>query len=189
MRKLILIAHISLDGFVAGPKGELDDFDKGEENLEFICGLTLDADAVLLGRISYELLESYWPTARDRTNASKSEIQYSSWYHDAKKIIISRTITEVNLNNTIILGENILTEIIKIKKQTGKNILVFGGPSTTKSLMQLDLIDSYWIFVNPIIFGKGIPLFLGLKDKIKLKLVNSRQFSNGEVALNYEVGL
>jgi dihydrofolate reductase len=188
MRKLILIAHISLDGFVAGQKGELDDFDQGEENLKFICALTLDADAALMGRISYELLESYWPTARDRTNASKGEIQFSNWYHDAKKIIVSRTITEVNLNNTIILGGNISNEIIKIKKQRGKNILIFGGPSTTKSLMQHNLIDSYWIFVNPIIFGKGIPLFSGLKEKVKLKLVTTHLFSNGEIALNYEVG-
>ena len=187
MRKLILIAHISLDGFVAGRKGELDEFDKGEENLEFICGLTLDADATLMGRISYELLESYWPTAKDLPNASKGEIQYSCWYNDAKKIILSRTLHNANLKNTIILDQNISNEIANIKKQSGKNILIFGSPTATQFLMQLELIDSYWIFVNPIIFGKGIPLFSGLNNKIKLKLENTKQFSNGEIALNYMV--
>jgi dihydrofolate reductase len=88
MRKLILIVHACPDGFVAGPKGELDGFDAGEENLEFVCKLTEEADTALFGRISYQLLNSWWPTARDRPNATKGEIAYSNWYNNAKKIVI-----------------------------------------------------------------------------------------------------
>ncbi len=87
---------------------------------------------------------------------------------------------------TVIAG-NISNEIIKLKNQPGKGILIFGSPAVSQSLMELDLIDSYWIFVNPVIFGKGIPLFGSIKDKIKLKLTSTQQFSNGEIALHYTV--
>ncbi len=187
VRKLILVVYTSLDGFVAGPKGELDGFDAGEENLEFVCKLTEEADTALFGRISYKLLDSYWPNARNRPNATKGEIVYSNWYNNAKKIVISKTMTEESLNNTTIISENIPNEIIKIKEQKGKNILIFGSPTASQSLMQLDLIDSYRIFVNPIIFGQGIPLFAGLTNKLKLKLLTTKQFSNGEIALSYIV--
>ena len=185
MRKLILEVHTSLDGFVAGPDGKLDGFEQREENLEFVCELTKGADTALFGRISYELLESFWPTAGNRPNATKGEIEYSNWYNYAMKIVISKTMTGKNLKNTTIISGNISDEILKIKEQKGGNILVFGSPAVSQLLMRLDLIDSYWIFVNMVIFGSGIPLFAGLTKKSKLKLLTTRQFPNGEIALNY----
>ena len=95
--------------------------------------------------------------------------------------------TQEKLNNTIIISENISNEITEIKKLKSKNILIFGSPAVSQTLMQLDLIDIYWIFVNPVIFGKGIPLFSGLTNKSKLKFLSSTQFANGEIALNYIV--
>jgi dihydrofolate reductase len=187
MRKLILVVHTSLDGFVAGSKGELDGFDANEENLQFVCKITKEADTAIFGRISYELLDSYWPTAKDRPKATKGEILYSKWYNNAKKIIFSKTMTGEGIDNTIILSDNISDEIKKIKGQTGKDILIFGSPSVAQKLMQLDLVDSYWIFINPIIFGQGIPLFSGKAEKSKLKLLATRLFANGEIALNYIV--
>lgn len=86
MRKLILVVHISLDGFVAGPKGELDGFSAEGENLEFVVKLTEDADTALFGRTSYQLLNRYWPTARNHPNATKGEIAYSNWYNNAKRL-------------------------------------------------------------------------------------------------------
>jgi dihydrofolate reductase len=185
MRKLILLAHISLDGFVAGPNGELDGFPKGEENLQFVCDLTANADTALFGRISYELLNRYWPTAKDHPGATQPEIDYSTWYNKAQKIVISKTLANENLNNTIIISDNISTEIRKIKEQTGKDILIFGSPSVSQLLMRGGLIDSYWIFVNSVIFGKGIPLFTALASRIKLTLVATKKFVNGEIGLNY----
>jgi len=188
MRNLILIVHTSLDGFAAGEHGELDGFEPGEENLEFVCKLTEDADAALFGRTSYQLLDKYWPSAYNHPDASKGQIKYSNWYNSVQKIVLSRTMSEVNLNNVTIIGDDIPTEINKIKEQSGKDILIFGSPAASQTLMHFDLIDSYWIFINPIIFGKGIPLFkAGLNDKMKLKLVATKQFSNGELALNYIV--
>jgi dihydrofolate reductase len=185
MRKLVLVVHVSLDGFVAGLKGELDGFDAGEENLLFVCKLTEEADTALFGRNSFNLLETYWPGARDRSNATKGEILFSDWYNNAKKIIISKSMIKERLNNTIIISDNISDEIIKIKEERGKNILIFGSPAVSQTLINLDMIDVYWIFVNPVIFGQGIPLFAGLSKKLKLKFLSSSQFSNGEIALNY----
>lgn len=187
MRKLVLVVHISLDGFVAGPNGELDGFDAGEENLQFVCGLTEDADAALFGRISYQLLNSYWPTAKDLANASPGQVAYSEWYNRARKIVVSRTLANQNLNDTTIIHENAADEIAAIKDQAGKNILIFGSPSVAQLLMQHGLIDDYWIFVNPSFFAHGIPLFKELTDPIQLKLLSSNQFANGEIAMNYIV--
>ena len=187
MRKLVLLAHTSLDGFVAGVQGELDDFDPSEENLQFVCGLTEQGDSALFGRISYELLNYYWPDAKNRPNASKGTIAYSNWYNTATKIVISKTMTAENLTNTIIISENIPGKISEIKKQPGRDILIFGSPVVCQLLMEHNLIDSYWIFVNPIIFGKGVPLFTDMTNKIKLKLTSTKQFANGEMGLHYSV--
>jgi dihydrofolate reductase len=185
MRRIALLAHISLDGFVAGPRGELDDFDASEENLEFVCSLTKSADTALFGRVSYELLNAYWPIAKDRPQATPGEIDYSNWYNKARKIVISKTLGQKTGDNTTIINGNIPDAIIQIREQTGKDILIFGSPSVSQLLMHENLIDDYWIFVNPTIFGKGIPLFAGPANKLKLGLVTTKQFANGEIAIHY----
>jgi dihydrofolate reductase len=185
MRKLILIVHTSLDGFVAGTHGELDGFDPGEENLAFVCQITETADTALFGRVSFQLLDGDWPTVKDRLNASGSEVAYSNWYNAAHKIVVSKSLQGTKLRNTTILSENIPEEINRLKEQPGNDILIFGSPTVTQTLIQDDLIDEYWIFINPVMFGKGIPLFAELKERRKLDLKEMRQFPNGEIALHY----
>ena len=159
MRQLTLVAQTSLDGFVAGLKGEFDNFIGGEENLAFVCSIIDDADAALLGRISYELLNTDWPDAANKPDATKSMIKYSNWYNSATKIIVSKTLLLNGAENTIVINDHLLSEISKIKQQEGKGILVFGSPSLVHSLLALDLLDSIWIIVHPVIFGSGILLF------------------------------
>jgi dihydrofolate reductase len=187
MRKLILIAQTSFDGFVAGSKGEFDNFIGDEENLEFVCSLTDDADAALFGRVSYQLLDSHWPTAAKEPNATKSKVNYSNWYNRVAKFVLSKTLQSGNSKNTRIISENISAEINKIKQQDGKNILIFGSPSTVHSLIELNLLDGFWWLIHPVIFGQGIPLFKDGKKVIKLKLSATKQLSNGMIALNYYV--
>jgi dihydrofolate reductase len=187
MRKLILVSHISLDGFVAGAKGELDGFPAGDENLEFVCRLTDNADACLFGRVSYHVLNDFWPNAKDLPDATKSQKEYSHWYNGANKIVLSKTMSAGHLNNTTIIRENILDKMVEIKNKAGKDILIFGSPGAAQTLQNLGLIDNYWIFVNPVVFGQGIPLFAGQTNKVKLRLLSTRQFSNGEMALHYDV--
>jgi dihydrofolate reductase len=103
------------------------------------------------------------------------------------KVVLSKTLKDVSLTNTKIISDNLLNEINEIKQQAVKEILLFGSPTATHSLIQQNLIDGYWLFVNPIILGKGIPLFTGIKDKIKLKLLTTHQFACGVTELNYIV--
>ena len=92
---------------------------------------------------------------------------------------------DAGLTNTKMISDNLSDRINEIKQQPGKDVLLFGSPTATHALIQLNLIDGYWLFVNPIILGRGIPLFVGIKDKIKLKLLTTRQFTCGVTELNY----
>lgn len=184
MRKLILIVHTSLDGFVAGEKGEFSNFNPSPENLDFVCSLTDEADAALVGRVSYQMLESYWPTAQDNKNATESEIKYSKWYKDAEKIVLSKSLSQKK-GKTTVLSDNIGDSIQGIKSQAGKNILMFGSPTVFETLNRLNSIDEYWVIQYPVFFGKGIPFFTRVQNLNRLKLLNIKQFSNGEIAIHY----
>jgi len=185
MRDINLIAQTSLDGFVAGPKGEFDHFTGGEETLEFVCGLTDSADAAMFGRNSYQLLESDWPTAGSKPGATKNVIKYSNWYNSASKIILSRTLQKDDLKNVTIISDHLLPEITKIKEQNGKDILIFGSPITAHELLNLNVIDNIWLIVHPVIFGDGIPLFRTRDHIIKFTLSSSQQLPNGVLCNKY----
>lgn len=187
MRKIISFMHISLDGFVAGPNGEMDWIKVDEEIFDYVGKRIGKGDTALYGRTTYEMMEGYWPTAADNPNASKHDIEHSKWYKEVHKIVLSKTMNGTDLPNTTIISDNLSDNINKIRQQEGEDILLFGSPTATHSLMQLGLIDGYWLFVNPVILGQGIPLFADIKEKINLDLLNTHQFANGVTELNYIV--
>ncbi|MGN6617800.1 MAG: dihydrofolate reductase family protein [Ilyomonas sp.] len=180
---------LSLDGFVAGPNGEMDWIKVDEEIFDHIGKRISETDTALYGRVTYQMMEGYWPTAGDEPNASKHDIEHAKWYKDAQKVVLSKTIKDADLTNTKIISDNLQDKINEIKSSNGdsKEILLFGSPTATHLLIQLNLIDGYWLFVNPIILGRGIPLFADIKEKIKLNLVTTRQFTSGVTELNYMV--
>jgi dihydrofolate reductase len=177
--------HISLDGFVAGPNGEMRWINVDEEIFDHVGKRIGETDTALYGRVTYEMMEGYWPTAGDEPNASRHDIEHSRWYKKAHKVVLSKTMKDAALTNTQIISDNLSDSINEIKRQEGKEILLFGSPTATHSLIQLNLIDGYWLFVNPIVLGQGIPLFVDIKEKIKLKLLATRQFTSGVTELNY----
>ncbi|MRG47314.1 dihydrofolate reductase [Chitinophaga sp. SYP-B3965] len=187
MRKIISFMHISLDGYVAGPNGEMDWIKVDEEIFDHVGKRIGEGDTALYGRVTYQMMESYWPTAADKPTASQHDIEHSKWYKEVHKVVLSKTMEAEGLDNTTIISDNLSDSINEIRQQEGEDILLFGSPTATHSLMQLNLIDGYWLFVNPIILGQGIPLFAGIKDKIKLKLLTTRQFASGVTELNYTV--
>jgi dihydrofolate reductase len=187
MRKIISFMHISLDGFVAGPKGEMDWIKVDDEIFEHVGKRIGDGDTAMYGRVTYEMMEGYWPTAGDKPNAGRHDIEHARWYMGASKIVLSRTMKEAGLANTKIISDNLSDEINEIKQQAGNEILLFGSPTATHALIERGLIDGYWLFVNPIVIGRGIPLFVDVKDKIKLKLLSTRRFTSGVIELNYTV--
>jgi dihydrofolate reductase len=187
MKKIISFMHISLDGFVAGPNGEMNWIKVDQEIFDHVGKRISKSDTALYGRVTYEMMESYWPTAADQPDASKHDIEHSKWYSKVHKVVLSKSMKGADRNNTTIISDNIPDRVNEIKKQAGEDILLFGSPTATHSLMQQNLIDGYWLFVNPIILGKGIPLFVDIKDKIKLKLLTTRQFDSGVIELSYTV--
>lgn len=178
--------HVSLDGFVTGPKGEMDWIKVDEEIFDYAGNRTNAADTALYGRKTFELMEGYWPTAADKPNATKHDIEHSTWYKKVNKVVISKTMKGQNLSQTTIISENIPAEISKLKQGTGKEIVIFGSPSIGQMLSAANLVDDYWLFVNPILVGEGIPLFKGEKNRKNLKLVASHAFASGVVCLHYE---
>jgi len=194
MRKIISFMHISLDGFVAGLNGEMDWIKVDEEIFDYVEKQISEGDTALYGRITYQMMESYWPTAGDKPTATRHDIEHSKWYSKVHKVVLSKTMKNSGLTNTKIISDNLSDRINEIKQSRpasggsgSKDILLFGSPTATHSLIQLNLIDGYWLFVNPIILGQGIPLFADIKDKIELKLLTTRQFSSGVTELNYTV--
>lgn len=182
--------HISLDGFVAGPKGELDWVKVDEEIFDHVGKRISEGDTALYGRITYQMMENYWPTAGDKPTASRHDIEHSKWYSKVHKVVLSNTMKDTDLINTTIIGDNLSDRINQIKQYDnggGKDILLFGSPTATHSLLQLNLIDGFWLFVNPIILGEGIPLFADIKNKIELNLLTTRRFTSGVTELNYIV--
>ncbi len=190
MRKIVSFVHVSLDGFVAST-------DEGMASLGWIS-ITEDlfdyveqrigaTDTALYGRATYQMMESYWPSAADQPNPSRHDIAHSRWYKQARKIVLSKTFQEKNHANTKIINSNLTDEITKIKQGAGSEILMFGSPTATHALMAENLIDEYWLFINPILLGHGIPLFKNIKDRTALNLVKSKIFASGVVCLHYEV--
>lgn len=179
--------HISLDGFVAGPNGEMNWIKVDEEIFDHVGKRISKGNTALYGRVTYQMMEGYWPTAGQSPTASKHDIEHSKWYNNVHKVVLSKTMKDTTLDNTTIISDNLSHNINKIKEQAGEDILLFGSPTATHSLIQQNLIDGYWLFVNPIIIGKGIPLFTGINNEIKLKLLTTRQFACGVTELNYIV--
>jgi len=185
MRHLIFFMHTSLDGFVAGLNGEMDWIHIDEEMFDFVATMTDKADAALYGRVTYEMMQNYWPTAGEQPNASKHDKEHSAWYNKVSKIVLSKTLSEKGLVNTTVISDHLADHITKIKKQEGKNILIFGSPSASHSLLSQGLIDEFWLFVNPVLLGQGIPLFKDVTETTKLKLIETKTFSCEVIALHY----
>jgi len=187
MRKLILLMHTSLDGFVAGPNGEMDWIRFDEELADYVGKITDIADTALYGRITYEMMESYWPTAAESPAATKHDIEHANWVNNALKIVFSRTLEKTDWKNTMIIKDDIAEKIAEMKNEPGKNLLLIGSASITHVFMQHNLIDEYWINVNPVLLGEGIPLFKNISDRVNLKLMQAKTFDHGVVGLQYEV--
>ena len=177
---------VTLDGFFEGPNKELDWHIVDEEFKEYAIDLLSKVDALLFGRVTYQLMADYWPAAATNPSTSKSDLEIADKMNNLPKIIFSKTLQRVEWNNSRLVKENIAEEILKMKQQPGKDMVIFGSGSIVSSFMQLGLIDEYRIIVNPVVLGNGKPLFKGVNDKHNLKLLKTRVFSSGIVILFYE---
>lgn len=180
MRKLIAAMNMTLDGFCDHTAMIADD-----EIHQHYNELLSNADTLIYGRITFELMESYWPSVVKNPTGNKPTDEFAVLIDNISKIVFSRTLKNVDWKNTQLKKEVIKEEVLELKQQAGKNILV-GSPSLIVALTQLELIDEYQLGVQPIVLGSGLPLFKNVKDRINLKLLKTKTFGCGAVTLYYE---
>lgn len=142
-------------------------------------------DTALYGRVTYQMMESYWPTIPSNPESTENEIEHANWVEQIEKIVFSQSLPGVEWNNTRLIKENITEEINALKQQPGKNLMIFGSPRLSHSFMELGLIDEYRLYVNPAILGEGIPLFKNVPSKVDLQLLNTKIFDSGVIRLHY----
>lgn len=181
MRRVIASEMVTLDGYFAGPNGEIDWFVWNEETAKYAIDLISTVDTILFGRVTYEMMASYWSSASPPTD----DPIIIDKMNNLPKIVFSKTLEKAEWKNTRLIKDNIAEEILKMKKQPGKDMVIYGSGSIVSAFMNLGLIDEYHLFVNPIVLGRGKPLFRDLNDKHKLKLTETKTFSNGVVLLHY----
>jgi dihydrofolate reductase len=188
MRNVVLFMHLTLDGYAAGPNGELDWIPFDDETVAYADKLVKTVGSTIYGRVTYQMMESYWPTVyKDPSNNSKHDVDHATWYENVEKIVFSKSLNTVESNNTLLIKDNIVEEITKLKQLPGKDLVIFGSPSLAQAFIQLDLIDEYQLTVSPVVLGSGIRLFQDNKDMTKLKLLSSQAFRSGLLSLHYQV--
>jgi dihydrofolate reductase len=180
MRKIIAAINMTLDGFCDHTAVIAD-----EETHQHFNELLSSADTLIYGRITYQLMESYWPSIVKAPTGIKQTDEFAVLIDNISKIVFSRTLKNVDWKNTTLKKEVVKEEILALKQQPGKNILV-GSPSLIVTLMRLDLIDEYQPVIHPVILGKGLPLFKNVNDKMSLTLLKTKIFACGAVAHYYK---
>lgn len=182
MRNLFSFNMISLDGFFEGPNRDINWHNVDEEFNQFAIDQLQAVDTLLFGRVTYELMESYWPTP----DAIKNDPEVADLMNRLPKIVFSRTLDRVEWQNSMLVKDNIADVITRLKQQLGKEIALFGSANLMATFMQLDLVDEHRVMVNPLILGSGTQLFQGVQSQQDLRLLKVRTFANGNVLLCYQ---
>jgi dihydrofolate reductase len=181
MTKVILFNLMTLDGYFAGPDGEIDWHNVDDEFNEFAIDQLNTVGGLIFGRVTYQMMASYWPTPE----AIADDPVVAGKMNELPKIVFSRSLDAVEWSNTRLVKGDAVQEITQLRSQAGKDLYVFGSADLAAALTQAGLIDEYRVIVNPVILGKGRPLFPCADHRINLSLTNVRTFRNGNVLLYY----
>jgi dihydrofolate reductase len=183
MRKLIYSMGVSLDGFIAGPDGEIDWSAPDEELHRFHNQQARETGMQLYGRRLYEAM-TYWETADENPSLPEYELEFARIWKDTPKIVFSKTLEKVEGNARLVTDGGVAEEVAKLKGQRGKDLAV-GGAGLAATFARLGLIDEYRLFVSPVVLGGGTPYFPALDERINLKLVDKKKFGSRVVYLRY----
>jgi dihydrofolate reductase len=183
LRKLIFFNLTSLDGYFEGPDRDITWHNADEEFNEFAIQQTGEFGALLFGRVTYELMVSYWPTDA----AKRDDPTIARLMNSLPKVVFSKTLENVEWENTKLVKDDFVEEVLNLKQQPGKDIAIFGSSDLAVTFIEHNLIDEFRIIVNPIVLGEGKPLLQGLKTRLNLKLIKTRTFKSGNILLYYEL--
>jgi dihydrofolate reductase len=185
MRKLVMFNQVSLDGYFSGPHGDISWLGKGVKDAEweaFAASNARNGGLLLFGRVTYELMASYWPTPL----AAEHAPIVAERMNNLPKVVFSRTLRTASWSNTTLVKGDPATEVRKMKGQSGPDVAILGSGSIVAQLAQEGLIDEYQVVVYPVVLGEGRTLFRGITQKPSLRLTKTRAFGNGNVLLCYE---
>ena len=185
MQRLISFTQVTLDGYFTGRNGDLSWAHEGPQDAEwnaFVAGNASGGGQLLFGRITYELMVSYWPTPAAREN----DPVVAEGMNSLPKVVFSRTLDKASWSNTRLVKGDLATEVRRLKHEPGEGMAILGSGSIVSQLAQAGLIDEYQIVVKPVALGEGRTMFEGIKQKLSLKLTKTRTFTNGNVLLSYE---
>jgi dihydrofolate reductase len=180
MRKVIAAINMTLDGFCDHTAMIADD-----ELHQHYNELLSNAGALIYGRITYQLMESYWPTIVKNPTGNKPMDEFAVLIENIPKIVFSRTLNNVDWKNARLAKGDVKEEVVALRQQPGKDIFV-GSPSLIVTLLKLNLIDEYQLCVHPVISGSGLPLFKNISDKTILTLLKTKTLSSGSIVLYYK---
>jgi dihydrofolate reductase len=183
MRKVIYSMGVSLDGFIAGPNGEIDWSAPDEELHRFHNEQAREVGLNLYGRRLHEVM-TYWETADESPSAPEHEIEFARIWKETPKIVFSRTLERVE-GNARLVRDNIAEEVARLKEQPGKD-MALGGAGLASTFIKLGLIDEFRPFVHPAVLGGGTPYFPPMDERINLHLVETRTFGSGVVYVRYQ---
>ncbi|UKJ08373.1 dihydrofolate reductase family protein [Solitalea lacus] len=182
MRKLSVFNFISLNGFYKDQHGDISWHKHGPEENEFAANSLQADNCLLFGRITYELMASYWPTPM----AMENDPKVATGMNNAEKIVFSRSLKSVTWNKTRLISENIVDEIRKLKESDGKDFTILGSGSIVTQFAEHGLIDEYQFMIDPVALGAGTPIFNEINKQLNLKLTSIHSFKSGVVLLRYQ---
>lgn len=189
MRKLKLQMHLTVDGFVAGPNGEMDwmsiNIDDNKP-AQLVDDLIDSSDTILMGRKMTDGFMNFWENIVNNQPESP-KFTFAKKMVDTPKVVFSKTLDESVWTNTVLAKGNLADEIANLKNQSGKDIIAYGGAEFVSSLIKENLIDEYNLFVNPVLLGEGMRIFDKLDQRQKLSLISSTKFENGITILRYQL--
>jgi dihydrofolate reductase len=182
LRKVIVFNLITIDGYFEGPGHEIDWHNVDGELNNFSIEQLKTADTLLFGRVTYQLMESYWPTP----DGLRDDPNVAGMMNQIPKFVFSKTLNSANWQNTTLVKGDAAEAVARLKELPGKDIFVFGSGELASFLAQHDLIDEYRLIINPIVLGQGNSMFKNIKERIPLNLIKSKVFSSGNVLLYYQ---
>jgi dihydrofolate reductase len=185
MRKIITFNNVTLDGYFTDQNNDMSWAHQAGNDPEwdaFVAGNAKGGGLLLFGRITYEMMASYWPSPM----AAQQNPVMAERMNARSKVVFSRTLDKASWNNTKLIKGDLVSEVKRMKQEEGEDLVILGSGSIVSQLAQEGLIDEYQIVVHPVVLGKGRTLFESVKEKLRLKLTKSRIFGNGNVLLCYE---
>jgi dihydrofolate reductase len=184
MRKVKLQIQMSIDGYVARPNGEQDwmTWNPDDQLLQFINSLIDSSDTILLGRKMTDGFVNHW----ENVVSNNPDHLFAKKMVDTPKVVFTKTLDKSNWNNTTLAKGNLADEITNLKKQNGKDIIVYGGASFVSSLIKEGLIDEYHLIVNPVAIGNGMTIFKSLDRMQRFLPIQSRLYPGGKIVLSYK---